>query len=257
MSKSNKNELGFSAVEFVVIIVIIILIGAAGYFVYRHEHKSKTTTTTTTTSTNKSSSVTTNIYNNWKSYCDSGAKLCFKYPSSWSISDAASPPTGTVQTVINDPATVDAQYGDYPVTYGYPSSVSVANPLSSAASSSSTAISLSSTYGFYVTSISNTANNAASYKVVSGYYVGSTTNIPSVILIDTATANKLSLTANETATLQLNSFGISNSLEPNNVIILGAGPVSDSTYTTSQAKAWLSSTDGATALHVVQSIYSQ
>lgn len=60
MIKINKNEQGFSAVEFIMIIIIIGLIGAVAYLVYKNHHQPvKVVTLTKTVSTTNNSSAST------------------------------------------------------------------------------------------------------------------------------------------------------------------------------------------------------
>lgn len=68
MNKIQKDELGFSAIEFVMLLIIIILIGTVGYFVYKNHNQTvkdvsltKTVKSTTTNPTTTSSSTETSL----------------------------------------------------------------------------------------------------------------------------------------------------------------------------------------------------
>lgn len=59
MSKLQKNESGFSAVEVVLVLVIVALIGTVGWLVYKNHHKTTTAAITTTSATKPTTSTTT------------------------------------------------------------------------------------------------------------------------------------------------------------------------------------------------------
>ncbi len=93
--KLNKNQKGFSAVEFIMVFVIIVLIGAVGYFVYKNHHQPvKVVTITKSTQAKPTNTATTiNPYAGWKTYTLPVEKLSFMYPSDWTLS--SNPPSST------------------------------------------------------------------------------------------------------------------------------------------------------------------
>jgi hypothetical protein len=96
MTKINKNQYGFSALEFVLVILVLAAIAGAGWFVYKNHNKS------TVPSSNSSSSSTTNppanLYAGWKTYTSQDEKFSIKYPSGWSvINDSPNGPEGNMK----------------------------------------------------------------------------------------------------------------------------------------------------------------
>jgi hypothetical protein len=251
MNKLIRDNKGFSIVEGLLVLLTLAVIGVAGYFVSKHIDTKKTTTTTTTATT------ITNPYAGWKDYCDITVKLCFKYPSTWTDNDGSITSVGTIQTVINATSTADVQYGNLLPASGEPAIVFTSDPLSQLAPPANTTIDTSGTFSFYISYISNLANNDSNYKVLGGYYMGAGENIPSDFVVNTSTITKLSLKAGQVSQLQDKAFNISSSLKPNNIIIIGGGPITTNVYTPSQAATWLTSTVGQATLQLLQSFHSE
>ena len=97
--KLNKNEKGFSAVEFIMIIVIIALIGTVGYLTYKNHHNTATamvsvskTNAKPTQSTAGETAITASTYSGWNQYCSKPIGACFNYPKDWSLDLCPNPP---------------------------------------------------------------------------------------------------------------------------------------------------------------------
>lgn len=91
MSKLNKNEQGFGAVEAILVLVIGVLIGVVGWFAWHNHNKTTPTTTTTTTSVTTTPTTTTkpkpvDPYAGWETYTVAEDKtISFRYPSDWKV----------------------------------------------------------------------------------------------------------------------------------------------------------------------------
>lgn len=86
MNKLKKNELGFGAVEGILILVIVLLIGVVGWFVYKNQNKAISSTSATTSKTASSPVKTPTIvdpYAGWTTYISKAEKVSYKYPSDW------------------------------------------------------------------------------------------------------------------------------------------------------------------------------
>lgn len=253
MSKRQKNINGFSVVEALLVIIILIVIGVVGYLVAKHENN-KSTGKSTAGQTAKSSSTTLTL----KTYCDSSAKLCFQYLSTWKITTStATDGTGTTSVVMNPTASMNVAYGDYATNQGYPPSLDTSNPFATAAPNPDTVMSITSPFNFYTVSVNPPTNNDANYKIVGGYAMGTTDNIPFYFVTNTSTVSTEGLIVGKVTQLQNSGFSLTDSVRPNDIVILSIGPISADTYTPAQATAWLGSTDGKAALQLMQSFYSQ
>lgn len=242
--KQEKN--GFSLVETLLILVVLVVIGAVVYLIVSHDKNNNNVA---------AKSAKSSI--NWLSYCDSAAKLCFKYPNNWKITGEDSPPNnlGNVQTVINKAADSDVQYGDISASLGDPTQVFSSNPLSTSAPPAGTTVNLASSYPFYITAITNMVTKGSPYKVISGYYTSSTENLPAIFAVDASNVKALSLKAGKSNTLNLNTFNLSDSLTGTNIIIFGGGPISNTSYTASEAAAWLKTSQASLVLQMINSLY--
>ena len=248
MKKLHKDSSGFSVIEILIVLVVVAAIGLGGYFVAKHYNKKNTPTTSSSTLA-KSSNV-------WKNYCDSVAKLCLKYPSNWSITDQSLTTVGTIQIIENPTATANATYANLLATSGNPPTEDTSDPLSSSAPSTNTSIDVSHPINFYVSSISNLTNGDTSYKVVGGYTMGSTNNIPSYFVVNTSTISSLALSVGQISKVQL-PFNVIDSNQAGHLILVGIGPITSKLYTPAQAAAWFNSSDGKTSLQIMQSFYTK
>lgn len=120
----NKNENGFSTIEFIMVFLIIVLVGAVGYFVYKNHHQpvrviTVTKTVTKPSATNTTSS-TTNPYANWKTYTSATGKYTIKYPETWTLNEcsgdaligATSAEAGTCQSDSTPQIQISSMAGD-------------------------------------------------------------------------------------------------------------------------------------------------
>ncbi len=95
MGKLQKNELGFSVVEIVLVVVIVALIGTVGWLVYKNHHKTTTAAITTTLSTKPTTSTTTKTPTSTTSstpqkYFLDNNQVSYTLPSGWEV---ATPPS--------------------------------------------------------------------------------------------------------------------------------------------------------------------
>lgn len=90
------NQKG-SAVEILLLAIVVIVIIGGGLWVYNHHSTSSTSTTTSKKTTSSSSSSTPAgpnqaQYAGWQSFCSSYGGLCLKYPATWKLSQVTNPP---------------------------------------------------------------------------------------------------------------------------------------------------------------------
>jgi hypothetical protein len=120
MNKLSKNQKGFTVVEALLFILIVAVIGFGGYYVWHTQHNKKTPVTTTSTSSKSSTSTkpittattTPNPYAGWKQYCSTYEKSCFKYPSTWTLtnecsSSAPCPSSENIVLISPDKSTIN------------------------------------------------------------------------------------------------------------------------------------------------------
>lgn len=83
-----QNELGFTAVEGLLIVLILAVIGFGGYYVWHTQHSKKASTPTTSALRKKATSTTPpNPYAGWKTATLQYDKIMYQYPSSWTVTD--------------------------------------------------------------------------------------------------------------------------------------------------------------------------
>jgi hypothetical protein len=245
--KAIKSEgSGFSSVEVVMIILVIVIIGSASFYVFNKNIKKPLS------SLGSSKLQPVDVYAGWKLSCDNTVKLCFRYPPEWSVNNQSNS-AGIVVTVINAKASADAQYGNVPTTTGVPTSVYTSNPLLTTSPPPSLVVDLSNTYNFNTVNIAKADDKR--FKVVGGYYASANENIPSYLVVTNDTITKLGLVVGQTSKLQANSFNIYSPLLSNNIILFGAGPITNNSFTITQAASWFSSFDGKITLQVAKSFY--
>lgn len=196
-------------------------------------------------------------YKTWKSVCDSTTKLCIKYPLTWkavAVNDSKS--KGTL--IINDKITISGGYGNVDPSVNNSNEMDTSNPLSDATPSAQIVMQLSDPAKFYVDSVTDLYKKDSNYKVLGGYFVGTTENIPVFEVINASLVSKLSIMAGKTIELPSTAFNLTpTKAQTTNDVLVGANPISNKSYTADQAKAWLTSTDGKAAQLFVQSFYSQ
>lgn len=94
MKQFRKNELGFSAVEVVMVVAIVALLGVVGWLVYKDHHKTTAKNTpivqpykTTTPAPKANAPTAANPYAGWNTYTLKLEKITFRYPSTWQLTD--------------------------------------------------------------------------------------------------------------------------------------------------------------------------
>jgi len=248
MRKLQKNENGFSAVELVLVLVIIVLIGAVGWLVYKDNHKNTTTSAKSTSASTKSSTSTstkttttpaaTNPYAGWKTYCDTQSSTCLYYPSNWT----AQAGLGNVGIGIMANTNTDAEVLESPE----PSNCANSQP------------GLGNNQ-FYVESVNSVTSNSLSLDVVGGYFFnqlnGSPRYNPYYILTSTDNVSKYGVKTGSTV-----NFPDAWTCYDYGVISGEASsePMGSTTYnsTTQVAESWFSTSDAATSLEILQSVYT-
>lgn len=109
MGKIQKNQIGFTVVEGLLIILVVAVIGFGGYYVWHTQHnKTKpvsvvSTSSSKTTTNAKTSTTPPNPYAGWKTYTLTDERLTFQYPSDWTLSG----------NQITPSEEGDSQYSDY------------------------------------------------------------------------------------------------------------------------------------------------
>lgn len=86
MNIVRKSELGFGAVEVLIVLVVTALIGGVGYVAYKNLNTAKQVAVTNNTSAPKPTPpAPTDPYAGWQQYCSAGGAVCFQYPTDWKI----------------------------------------------------------------------------------------------------------------------------------------------------------------------------
>jgi len=125
MKKIKQNELGFGAVEVILVIVIVVLIGAVGWMVFKNHIKTTTPLQSKTTNCSTEPELTAECaaknspvqaqdpYAGWETYTSSTEKASFKYPSTWkSVTPplASNEPGADVFTVASPSNAIDVSW---------------------------------------------------------------------------------------------------------------------------------------------------
>lgn len=96
------NHKGFGALEILIAIVIVVVVAAAGYWYWHAKQtppaKSLATATKTAPTTEQQSAV--DQYANWKEFCSTVEKACFKYPADWTITSETDSAENTSSTKV-------------------------------------------------------------------------------------------------------------------------------------------------------------
>jgi hypothetical protein len=112
--KKTLNNNGFGLIGVLAIILVLVVAGGAGAYVYHRDHKAKGSTTSSTGSTGTTTKPPTpaDPYAGWKTYTLPVEKLSFKYPSDWTVSNAAPTSTQDATTLTSsDGFTVNIEDG--------------------------------------------------------------------------------------------------------------------------------------------------
>ena len=249
---SDKKSAGkVSAVELVIALVVLAMVGIAGYAIVRtHKHTPIIAAQTPTVSTNPTAS--------WKSSCDSSAKLCLKYPSTWTLHQQTNQSMGTILWFILDQAgTVNVEYGNVPTadTQNTAQTLDTSNPVTGADQSTATSVDTTNPVSFKVVSITNTTSDAA-YKIVGGYVVNSADNIPGYYVLPTSVISSDNLTIGQTTTVAI-PLDFTSPTQLHNSVAIGSGPISASAFSAAQATQWFSSSTAQVSLQILESLTSQ
>ncbi|HUD07028.1 MAG TPA: hypothetical protein VMR34_04015 [Candidatus Saccharimonadales bacterium] len=250
MRTHKDNQSGFGTIELVLIIAVVVLLGVVGWLVYKNDHKTTTASVATTSSTRPATSATTkktttptsttttpsNPYSGWKSDCDSQSSTCLYYPSTWTAQTGLGNQGYDIST-----ANGDVSVGEYP------------EPSNCSASSQP-----GETNQLYVVSVNSVTSSSLSLDVVGGYFNnqlnGSPRYNPYYILTSTANVSKYGVKTGSTVTFPdawtCYDYGVISgeaSSQP-----AGSG---DYNSTTQDAISWFSTSDAATSLQILQSVY--
>lgn len=226
MMKISTNDKGFTLAETLLAILILTVIGLGGYYVWHNQHKSSAKKTISSTSSNKS---TTTSYEGWKTYCDSHAKFCFKYPSDWQAQDQS---TGSIisEEIWSPNNDMNAAYLDQPsAPTSYPS------------------------FPFYTYSIGNMLSSNSPYKVIEGNSDISNVYSPSIYLADESSATNDKLQVGTTSKVQ--TFPITDSSSAGHQISFNGGPAGNNSFTVTQANQWYNSANAKALKKILESTY--
>ena len=220
MSRFNKNESGFSAIEIVIVVVVLAAIGIAGYFVAKHVDTKKSVATAQTTSP----------YAGWKTYCDKTvSKGCFKYPANWAFTAS---PGGMVVSVTDPAETVTVYYNN----------------------SDSQDRGSGQAYSPYILGQYNLSNTTLGLKIV-GFAGTSDGGIegsfpPEIGIYNTSSLTNYPLTTGSNSTIpSIPIFSFSGDEE----VAFTASP-NNPINTKQQAITWANSSDVKTAIQILQSL---
>ena len=184
--------------------------------------------------------ATTNPYAGWKSDCDSQAKTCFYYPSTWT----AKPSLGNEGIDISNASTVVDEIPAPTVC------------------STQTTPPAGATGQVYVTSIDR-LTSSLNLKVVGGYWLDHLNNAPLYMynpkyqLVRSDLVSSYKLQTGSTATFPeawaCSGYGV------NNLGNAFAAPGGSTAYndSTQSALSWFNTTDAKTSLKILESAYSQ
>lgn len=215
--------------------------------VYHNDHKTKTASVLTTAATKpatttKTSTTTTiqtqtpNPYAGWKADCDSQSSTCLYYPTTWT----AQAGLGNQGITITSPSNDISLYED-----AEPSNCASSRP--------------GETNQFYVDSVNAISSKSLSLDVVGGYFYnqlnGSPRYNPYYLLTSTSNVSKYGVKTGATINFPdawtCYDYGVisgESSSQP-------AGS-NDYNSTTHDAMSWFNTSDAATSLKVIQSVYT-
>jgi hypothetical protein len=238
IKKEKLTTDGFSPIEVIFVLIILVVIGSVGYFVIKHD-MSKTKTAKTSAS----------LSSNTKQFCDNPVSFCLNYPDNWTAVKHASASVGTIEGIVNPSATVGMAYFDTTPAVSI-NSFQTTNPTVVSSPDPSINVSFVSSSILEVVSVSDTKSN--NYEVVGAYVSNANDHIPFYLIVPDTEAQSNALYANKEGVLQLPVNLVSKQQSSNTVAMLGA-PISDTPYTTSQAKAWFNTTDAKSLQDVMSS----
>lgn len=176
------------------------------------------------TASQKTSSATQTVdpYAGWKTYCDAVEKVCFKYPSDWSLN-----------------ATGQANL----------STVSLKNPAQTLTGTFLNNDERDGTLGaYYVAAVEDLGTVNANYKVLGGFAAAATPSYPEYKVVDTKFTT--GLTVGQQANMETTARFTFNDAKSGSLWIYPTVGM-----TTTQAKTWFTSNDGKTAELIAKSLY--
>lgn len=221
----NRNQKGFSAVEGLLILVIVVLMGFVGWYLWSRD-------------SGTGSKTTADPYASWKTYCDSSANVCVRYPSDWKPHDTS--PIGPIAgSFLSPKGTLELDTGTIDKSANDGSN----NPLTDPAQ-------------FYTASLKSLNTPQKTLKVWGGYNLGNPFNVPAYRLVDTSFTGQGGLeigAIKSTTDPHYPSFTLP--LNGKSYTLLVYDRNQGEGISQAQAKQWLSSVDGQLALQIVQSVY--
>jgi len=225
MRKTILNNNGFGAIGILLAIVIFAAIAAVGWVAYRHgKTKSSASVPTQTNKTTTTQTVTPDPYADWKTYCDSAGKVCFRYPTNWALDASASQ-----VTLLNPANNLEV---DYVSPYAHDSGL----------------------LAFQPTVAADLAAPGSNLKIVGGVYLPA--NEPDYGVVDVSLLSAYPLTIGQQTQFP-NALRFTNThLNGSSSDVAFRARATDP-MSSQQAQAWFSSADAATALQVLKSLYFQ
>ncbi len=230
-----KNQKGFTVVEILLVLLILVIVGFGGYYVYHVQHETKVVSASASNKTiiNQSKqSLTNNLYVGWKTYCDKQAKICLRYPPTWTI--------GSFSGIgISSP-------NDNAVVYESPT-------LGSCANKTPAQIGINN---FYVNSI-NKVSSIQNLEIIGGYSTnGNLQYHPTYILTNIKYVNEFGARVGSI----INFPNPTWTCFDHGVITasITSIPNGSTTYSNSalEAESWFTTTAAKTSLQIIQSTYT-
>jgi hypothetical protein len=266
VGKLNKNELGFTAVEAMLIVLILAVIGFGGYYVYHTNHKTKTTVTSntankmTSSSPNSTKSTTSkpesvaNLYAGWDTYCSKFGGLCLKYPSNWILKTTVEPVSNSLNTheanIMSPSGNVVVQYQPYCTELMAPAPGTYTDDILSVTSPSSNS-------NFKIVEAISSYQGSSSSNISENLYLTSTSVVTQNNITPGVQTNTTGITDEATAGFFMNS----KSTNPSNLQCINVGSLNNSTgsnylnfSTTSAAQAWFGNSEVKTAVKILSSV---
>jgi prepilin-type N-terminal cleavage/methylation domain-containing protein len=255
-----NNQKGFSLIETLAVVTIVLLTSAVGWLVYRDSktsplHVGSTQSQSSSGNTTQASGPNPKQYSGWQSFCSSYGGFCFKYPPNWKLSQVINTPgqspNGQEVDTFTSPSTN--------VTVIYMPSAQVTG---SRRSESIKVVGVSSTAirGIEVVQLLDHINNQAA-----NYAVEDFVTLTSAAHALNASASPFTPGTSISSTSDPPYHQFTNSIRPSDIgqqlIVVaenGGNAASNIFNNTSDAQAWLNSSEVQTAGQILDSVtYSQ
>ena len=245
--RRREHQSGFGTVEILLVVLVVAALAATGLVVYqRHKTNNakdraaanQTQTTTQPQNTTSTQPAQPDVYANWKTYCDSIYRYCFKYPQDWTFSANTAAKLGdTGGATLSNPAnTIQVVYTNaYTQDSGVQSFMPISLDKPTAANQDLTIVG-----GYIPTSGDNglAGNNIPGYKVVDTSLLN---KYPLTVGTESQFPTNPSFTDKNTGTLsRQGEFKVKPSVTINSL---------DETH------AWFSNSDVKTSLLILKSFY--